>query len=67
LGDRVRFIHLFGAVSNIGFGVQGLRVREGVRDVGCLECRVYRGTSSMRSSAPLGPYIRNMPRALRLS
>ena len=26
--------------------------------------RVYRGTSPIRNSAPLGPYSRNMPRAL---
>ena len=25
---------------------------------------VYRGTSLIRNSAPLGPYSRNMPRAL---
>ena len=29
-----------------------------------LKARPYRGTSLIRNSAPLGPYSRNMPRAL---
>ena len=29
-----------------------------------LESRAYRGTSLITNSAPLGPYSRNMPRAL---
>ena len=36
--------------------------REQLEMVNCIEN--YRGTSLIRSSAPLGPYSRNMPRAL---
>jgi len=53
------------------FGFRGSTVQGLVCKVSSVEFRVqgsgrgvYRGTSLIRNSAPLGPYSRNMPRAL---
>ena len=48
-------------------GAKGPRLRARKLLPACVDGKKDRGTSLIRDSAPLGPYSRTMPRALRWS
>ena len=57
LTGTVIIYHLLFIIYYVSFGVDDEESR-------VLRGSVYRGTSLIRNSAPLGPYSRTMPRAL---